>query len=127
PTYNAAVLQVLETNETAVSKLYNNNNKNWISSFTPIFTSDEEMAGIFVVTADASMIRSFLVEIITYFSLIFFIIVIIVYIILNSALKRVLEPVNKLFHGLEEVSNGNFQVKLPVTDQSDLGLLTKRF
>ncbi|MDF1509859.1 ATP-binding protein [Robertmurraya sp. DFI.2.37] len=45
----------------------------------------------------------------------------------QKGLNKVLEPVNEIIYGINEVSNGNFQVKLPIKDQSDLGQLTARF
>ena len=50
-----------------------------------------------------------------------------VFLILRKGLTKVLEPVNELIYGVNEVSNGNFDVTLKVKDSSDLGLLSEQF
>ncbi|MEW8972398.1 MAG: ATP-binding protein, partial [Mesobacillus sp.] len=42
-------------------------------------------------------------------------------------LKKVMKPVDDLFFGIKEISSGNFSVKLPVHDQSELSLLSEKF
>lgn len=114
-------------NQVANSKVYHQFDNDWITVFSPINDSQKNMIGMLAISANASIIGNFHKEILYYFSIIFIIMSIIAYTVFKWGLNKVLEPVNEMMKGINEVSNGNFEVKLPVNEQSDLGQLTERF
>lgn len=99
----------------------------WISSFAPIMDDKGNVVAILGVDAKAAIIRNNQTEILKILLIELAAIISLVFITLNWGLKRVLKPVNDLFYGIKEISTGNFNVRLPVHDQSELSLLSDRF
>lgn len=107
--------------------LYDDQYGSWITSFVPIADETGEVVAILGIEAEASLIRDNQAEMLFILLLEMAIIIIGVYYILNWGLKKVLQPVVDLFYGIKEISAGNFNVRLPVRDQSELGSLSDRF
>jgi two-component system, sporulation sensor kinase B len=99
----------------------------WISSFAPITDINGNVVAILGIDAKASIIKENQMEILLLLLLEMAAILAVVYVILNWGLKKVMKPVDDLFYGIKEISSGNFTVKLPVHDQSELSLLSERF
>lgn len=99
----------------------------WISSFAPITDSRGNVVAILGIDAKASVIKENQLEILLLLLVEMAVILAIVYVILNWGLKKVMKPVDDLFFGIKEISSGNFTVKLPVHDQSELSLLSEKF
>ncbi|WP_423407135.1 histidine kinase dimerization/phospho-acceptor domain-containing protein [Heyndrickxia sp. MSNUG] len=99
----------------------------WISSFSPIMDEKGNVVAILGIDAKAAIIRNNQTEILKILLIELTVIIFLVFITLNWGLKRVLKPVNDLFYGIKEISTGNFNVRLPVQDQSELSLLSDRF
>lgn len=99
----------------------------WISSFAPILDEKGNVVAILGIDAKAAIIRNNQTEILKILLIELAVIIFLVFITLNWGLKRVLKPVNDLFYGIKEISTGNFNVRLPVQDQSELSLLSDRF
>lgn len=125
--FKESFLKAAYFDEVSYSKVYREYDTPWISAFSPIKDSNDQLIGMLAISADVSIIGSFHKELAYYFSIILIIISIIVFLSFRFGLNRVLAPVNEIMKGINEVSSGNFQVKLPVKDQSDLGQLTQRF
>jgi two-component system, sporulation sensor kinase B len=107
--------------------IFNDQYGSWISSFAPIVDEKGEVVALLGIDAKASIIKYNQTEILKILLLEMAVIILVVYLILNWGLKRVLKPVNDLFFGIKEISTGNFSVRLPVHDQSELSLLSDRF
>ena len=99
----------------------------WISSFAPITDNSGNVVAILGIDAKASIIKKNQMEILLLLLLEMAAILAAVYVILNWGLKKVMKPVDDLFFGIKEISSGNFSVKLPVHDQSELSLLSEKF
>ncbi|MBS8264578.1 HAMP domain-containing protein [Mesobacillus boroniphilus] len=99
----------------------------WISSFAPITDHNGNVVAILGIDAKASVIKDNQMEILLLLLLQMAAILAAVYVILNWGLKKVMKPVDDLFFGIKEISSGNFTVTLPVHDQSELSLLSKKF
>lgn len=99
----------------------------WISSFAPVTDKNGNVVAILGIDAKASIIKENQMEILLLLLLEMAAILAVVYVILNWGLKKVMKPVDDLFYGIKEISSGNFTVKLPVHDQSELSLLSERF
>lgn len=125
--FHKALQNTMETKEVTSSSLYDEEGGSWISAIAPIEDRKGNVTSLLAIHADASTIDRFQMELIFSLCFVFLFITIIVYSIFQKGLNKVLEPVNEIIYGINEVSNGNFQVKLPIKDQSDLGQLTSRF
>lgn len=99
----------------------------WISSFAPITDNSGNVVAVLGIDAKASIIKENQKEILFLLLLEMASILVAVYLILNWGLKKVIKPVDDLFFGIKEISSGNFAVKLPVHDQSELSLLSEKF
>jgi two-component system, sporulation sensor kinase B len=99
----------------------------WISSFAPIIDEKGDVVAILGIDSKASVIRENQAEILFILLLEMAFLLVGVYLVLNWGFKKVLKPVNDLFYGIKEISSGNFSVRLPVHDQSELSLLSDRF
>ncbi len=99
----------------------------WISSFAPITDSRGNVVAILGIDAKASVIKENQLEILLLLLVEMAVILAIVYVILSWGLKKVMKPVDDLFFGIKEISSGNFTVRLPVHDQSELSLLSEKF
>lgn len=99
----------------------------WISSFAPITDNSGNVVAILGIDAKASIIKENQMEILLLLLLEMAAILAVVYVILHWGLRKVMKPVDDLFFGIKEISSGNFTVKLPVHDQSELSLLSEKF
>ncbi|WLR56655.1 ATP-binding protein [Mesobacillus subterraneus] len=99
----------------------------WVSSFAPITDNSGNVVAILGIDAKASIIKENQMEILLLLLLEMAAILAVVYIILHWGLRKVMKPVDDLFFGIKEISSGNFTVKLPVHDQSELSLLSEKF
>ncbi|MFT9596571.1 ATP-binding protein [Mesobacillus sp.] len=99
----------------------------WISSFAPITDNSGNVVAILGIDAKASIIKENQMEILMLLLLEMAAILAVVYVILHWGLSKVMKPVDDLFFGIKEISSGNFTVKLPVHDQSELSLLSEKF
>lgn len=119
--------KAVDTKEVTNTSVYKAEGTSWISAFSPILNQDGEVFALLVISTKATSIDSFQREIVYSLCLIFLIITIVVYFIFKKLLNKLLEPVNEIISGINEVSSGNFQVKLQVVDETDLGKLMTRF
>lgn len=119
--------KVLKTGKPANSNIYQDSNGTWITAFSPIKRTDGEIVALLGVDISASEIQSLQKKYMIILLLTLLVITPCVYLILRKWTLKVLEPVNELMDGINEVSNGNFNVNLKVEDNSDLGLLSERF
>lgn len=98
-----------------------------ISAFVPLKDDDGKVVAILSFNMDAAILEKYQKEITIYFICVFLILMVIVYFILKRGLKRVLNPLDEIILGFNEVSNGNFDIKLKASNQSDLGDFIERF
>lgn len=126
-TYKESMLKAAFLDKVTYSELYKEHESTWITAFSPIKNSSGNTIALLSISADASMISTFHKEIFYYFLVIFLFIAICVFFIFRWGLNKVLEPVNELINGINEVSSGNFQVKLPVHEDASFGKLNERF
>ncbi|MDQ0155106.1 ATP-binding protein [Robertmurraya andreesenii] len=125
--FKEALLKSAYYKKVTHSKVYREHGSYWIAAFAPIVDRNNQILGAVAISGDVSVIGSFFEEMLYYFSVIFIIITCLVFYLFKWGLRKVLAPMNEIMNGINEVSKGNFQVKLPARDQSDLGKLTERF
>jgi signal transduction histidine kinase len=125
--YLEAMLKAVITGQVVHSEYYRDSEGMWVTAFSPIEDQKGNIVGILSIAADATVLKSFASKITYYLLIVFLIITVGLYFIFRQGINKTLEPINELIAGFNEVSDGNFNVKLPVIDQSDLGLLFERF
>ncbi|MBU8878942.1 two-component sensor histidine kinase [Bacillus sp. FJAT-29790] len=119
--------EALVKKQVTSSSLYRGQYGLWISAFSPIMDQKGNVAAILIFDINAVIIESFQKDIAIYLVGFFLIMLSLVYVILNRGLKKVLNPVNEIISGFNEVSNGNFNIRLQSSSQPDLGILFERF
>lgn len=125
--FTSAMEKVVKTNGVANSEVFQYSSGTWISAFAPIINDDGSILAIFGIAADVLVIKTFQWKMIFYILIIYCVISALVYFLFKKGLNHILEPVNEIFTGINEVSNGNFKIKLKTHDRSDLGLLIDQF
>ena len=116
-----------EQKKISSTDIYKDQFGTWITAFAPIIDHNGKVIAILGIDVEASIIKKNQSETLLILLLEMAAIILGVYIILNWGLKKVLKPVNDLFYGIKEISTGNFSVRLPVHDKSELGLLSDKF
>jgi two-component system, sporulation sensor kinase B len=109
------------------SKIHRDQYGLWITAFAPIINKRGEVIAVLGVDVDASIIEKNQDRIALYLFSSFLLITIIVFLSLRWGLKKVTEPINDIITGINQVSAGNFDVKLQIKDTSDLGRLSEKF
>ncbi|MFE8702104.1 ATP-binding protein [Cytobacillus sp. FJAT-54145] len=125
--YIDGFLTALKTGKVSHTEMFKDHYGIWITAFAPIKDIEGNVVAVLGIDVNAEAIQSFQKEIALYLFAFFLIITVVVYFILKNGLNKVMEPVNEIIKGINEVSYGNFDVKLQADDQSDLGLLCDRF
>ncbi|WP_335445206.1 ATP-binding protein [Neobacillus drentensis] len=99
----------------------------WITAFQPILDNDGKVIAVLAVDVDTSTIDHFKRKIGVYLLSSLLIITMLIYFILRWGLSKVLKPVHEIISGIDAVSSGNFDVKVGISNQSDMGKLGKNF
>lgn len=119
--------EAMRNDKIVSSPLYRDELGLWITSFVPISDHNGELAAILAMDINAAILSEYQKNISLYLIGIFVVIIIIYYIVLKRGLRKFLNPVNEIIAGFNEVSKGNFEVKLKTSDQSEFGILVERF
>lgn len=119
--------KTIKENKVHFSKIHRDNYGLWITAFAPILDKKGQVIAVLGVDVDASVIEDDQRRIAVYLFGSFLIITLLVFFSLRWGLKKVTEPINEIISGINQVSAGNFDVKLPIHDESDLGRLSEKF
>lgn len=119
--------EVQRTGQHEYTRMYEDENGTWITAFSPIENNSGEMIAMFGVNINADSIKSAQNKYLFLLVMLFVIMAPIIYFILKYEINRILQPVNQLVYGLNEVSKGNFNIKLKVKDNTELGLVCEKF
>lgn len=120
-------LEAISTKKVTSSQLYKGKFGLRIFSFAPILDNDNQIIAVLSININASILENYQKTIAIYLIVSLLIITLLMYLILRRGLKKVLEPVKDIITGLNEVSKGNFNVKLLSTNQPELGELIDNF
>lgn len=119
--------EAIKKEKVVSSPLYKDELGLWITSFVPITDHNGDLAAILSMDINAAILSDYQKNITFYLIGIFLIILILYYFVLKRGLRKFLNPVNEIIAGFNEISHGNFEVKLKTSCQSDLGVLVERF
>jgi two-component system, sporulation sensor kinase B len=119
--------KTIKTKRVQYSKIHKDQYGIWISAYAPIMDDQGQVIAVLGVDVDASIIKKSQQRIALYLISSFLLITVLVYFALRWGLKKVTEPIDEIISGINQVSTGNFAVKLPIKDQSELGRLSEKF
>ncbi|WP_057764206.1 sensor histidine kinase [Cytobacillus praedii] len=126
-TYVETFNEAMRKDKIVSSPLYQDELGFWITSFVPISDHNGKLTAILAMDINAAILSEYQKNITLYLIGIFVVILFLYYFVLKRGLRKFLNPVNEIISGFNEVSKGNFEVKLKTSDQSDLGILVERF
>jgi two-component system, sporulation sensor kinase B len=127
PEFMDAYERVLKYKTYTYSNIYTDQFGTWITGFAPVMDENGEIVAVFCVNTDASLlnayqrklIASLVVGCIMLFSIIIF--------FQDWGLRKLMAPLRELLNGIQQVSRGNFQVRMRQIDKSEIGNISCQF
>ena len=117
----------MQTKKPFTTEVSLNQGDKWIAALSPITNKDGEIIAVLGIDIRMSSIALFHKENALILLLIVCIITPCIFFLLRKRFAKVLDPINELIYGVNELSKGHFNVQLKVADHSELGLLCERF
>ena len=119
--------QVLRTKKPFITEVFPYQGDKWITALSPITNEDGEIIAVLGIDISMGSIALFQKENAFILLLILLIITPCMFFLLKKRITKVLDPINELINGVNELSQGNFNVQLKVRNRSELGFLCERF
>lgn len=109
------------------SQVYTDQFGTWITGFVPIIEESDEVTAIFTIDIDASLLATYQRKLIA--SLVVGCIMLFTIIIFfqDWGLRKLMAPLKELLNGIQQVSRGNFQVRMRQIDKSEIGDISWQF
>ncbi|MGM1020793.1 MAG: methyl-accepting chemotaxis protein [Bacillota bacterium] len=127
PTANVnAVNEMLKTKESALSSFYTDDYGTWTTIVYPITDVSGKITSAIYFDVDASSVPAGLHKLLLYGVSLLILFLAIFLTIQYLLVKRTLSPIRSLMKGIEEVSEGNLNVKIK-TGLDDLGIINQKF
>jgi len=123
PIYN----KTLTLHEMQHSSIYKRKEDYYMSSFTPINDEKGHLVGVIGVDRKVSEPFVFLKKLAIQIILFILISYLFIFLFIRRWLNKILHPINKMMIGLNEISAGNFDVKMEVIDNPELQGLMKNY
>ncbi|MBO8157868.1 MAG: HAMP domain-containing protein [Bacillaceae bacterium] len=99
----------------------------WVTVFIPITDANEEVLSVFGIDVDASMIAASQQDLLSSMLIMLTIALVLVSIVQFFGLRKMQAPLKELLNGIQQVSNGDFNVQLDVKSKDELGQLSEKF
>lgn len=109
------------------SSIYKLKKGYYISSFSPIEDEDGRLVGIIGMDTKISDQILLFKKIVIQMVLFIFLTYIMIFLFIRKWLNKILRPISQMMVGLNELSVGNFDVKMEVNEHSELKGLMKNF
>ncbi|MCM3566894.1 sensor histidine kinase [Neobacillus mesonae] len=109
------------------SRIHQDRYGTWVTAFDPILDQDGQVTAVFVVNVDASLVKHYKRKMGLYLLLALCTITAFVYFAMKWGLKKIFEPVHEIISGINAVSAGDFNMKLQISNESDLGQIGEKF
>ncbi|WP_025682780.1 methyl-accepting chemotaxis protein [Paenibacillus maysiensis] len=127
PTANVnAVNEMLKTKESALSSFYTDDYGTWTTIVYPITDVSGKITSAIYFDVDASSVPAGLHKLLLYGVSLLILFLAVFLTIQYLLVKRTLSPIRSLMKGIEEVSEGNLNVKIK-TGLDDLGIINQKF
>ncbi|MET3210841.1 UNVERIFIED_CONTAM: methyl-accepting chemotaxis protein [Paenibacillus sp. PvR008] len=121
-----AVNKMLQSNESALSSFYTDDFGTWTTIVYPITDESGKITSAIFFDVDASSVPTGLHKLLVYGVSLLILFLAIFLTIQYLLVKRTLSPIHSLMKGIEEVSEGNLNVKIK-TGLDDLGIINQKF
>lgn len=121
-----ALSRMLHTGKPTFTDFYSDDFGTWTTIAYPLKGADDKIFAYFAVDVDASAVPKGLNTLLTNGITILLILLAVILCIQFFVSRRTMKPIKELFRGIQQVSEGNLDVKLQ-TGNSDLGLLNDKF
>jgi len=121
-----ALSDMLHSGKPTFTDFYSDDFGTWTTIAYPLKGADGKIFAYFAVDVDASAVPKGLSKLLTYGISILLILLAVILFIQFFVSLRTMKPMKELMRGIQQVSDGNLDVKLK-TGNSDLGLLNEKF
>ncbi|WP_226001368.1 methyl-accepting chemotaxis protein [Paenibacillus sp. BJ-4] len=121
-----AVNEMLQSKQSALSSFYTDDFGIWTTIVYPITDDSGNITSAIYFDVDASSVPAGLHKLIVYAASLLILFLAIFLTIQYLLVKRTLSPIRSLMKGIEEVSEGNLDVKIK-TGLDDLGIINQKF
>jgi methyl-accepting chemotaxis protein len=121
-----AVNDMLESKEAALSSFYTDEFGTWTTIAYPLTDESGKITSALYFDVDASSVPAGLHKLLVYGVSLLILFLVIFLTIQYWLVKRTLSPIRSLMKGIEEVSEGNLNVKIK-TGLDDLGIINQKF
>ncbi|QDY83248.1 methyl-accepting chemotaxis protein [Paenibacillus polymyxa] len=121
-----AVNEMLQSNESALSSFYTDEYGTWTTIVYPIKDASGKVTSAIFFDVDANSVPAGLHKLLLYGVSLLILFLAIFLTIQYLLVKRTLSPIRSLMKGIEEVSEGNLNVKIK-TGLDDLGIINQKF
>ena len=125
--FNQAFNKAIESNGVISSQLQVQNHGMRYYSITPILNKQDEIIALLSVSIDATVLKNYLKSFIILFIITISIVFIFMFFSLHKGLKKVMMPIGEIITGFDEVSKGNFNIKLESLKHSEFNMLINQF
>ncbi|CAI6084188.1 methyl-accepting chemotaxis protein [Cohnella sp. JJ-181] len=122
----SALSDMLHTGKPTFTSIYSDDFGTWTTIAYPVKNADGDIFAYFAVDVDASAVPKGLSKLLTYGISILLILLTVILFVQYFVSRRTMRPIKELIRGIEQVSQGNLDVKLQ-TGSSDLGMLNDKF
>jgi methyl-accepting chemotaxis protein len=121
-----SIRKLNETKEITTSEVYKDQFGTWITVLYPLKDSSGQVWAFFGVDVDASMVKNGTEKFLINSLLILVPAIIIIVLIQAFGIRRSFKPLKQLLNGINEMRNGNLDIKLP-TREDELGKINEAF
>lgn len=121
-----AVQEMVKTKETIYSKVHSDSNGTWLSVFYPYSDKDGNVIAYLGMDVNASLIRSGQQSLLLNTSIALLITVIVTLLLQYWTTKRTFAPVKEIIGAMDQLSQGDFSVRLK-TGNDELGQVSVKF
>lgn len=121
-----ALKEMLNTDRPTFTTFYSDDFGTWTTIAYPIKDSNGKIYSYFAVDADASAVPAGLNKLLKNGIIILVAFLLLFLIIQYLVVKNTLSPIRHLIKGIDDVSRGNLNVKIP-TGKDDLGIVNEKF
>ena len=107
--------QVLRTKKPFITEVFPYQGDKWVTALSPITNEDGEIIAVLGIDISMGSIALFQKENAFILLLILLIITPCMFFLLKKRITKALDPINELMNGVNELSQGNFNVQLKIT------------
>jgi signal transduction histidine kinase len=109
------------------SQVYDDPFGTWITGYVPIMENEKNVIAVFIIDIDASLLMTYQRKLIASLVVSCIILFTIIIFFQDWGLRKLMSPLKELLSGIQQVSRGNFQVRMRQIDKSEIGDISWQF